>query len=58
MDSMELKAWVLIISSWRSSKNEVEQLGYYANKSSCLAVQRSEPIKNFDSECVQVLIVK
>ncbi len=49
--------WVLIISSWNSSRNEVEQLGPYAAHDDCIKIQNTEPLKHFKSECVEIKMV-
>ena len=46
--------WVLIVSSWNSTKNMAEMMGPFADQKSCQVVQATEPLKNFSSQCVQV----
>jgi hypothetical protein len=48
--------WVLIVSSWNSTKNMAEQLGPYASKDDCMRVYSSTPLANFERQCVQVRI--
>jgi hypothetical protein len=50
--------WVLVVSSWSSTKNMANQLGPYVDKASCDAVKKSSPISPFESECLQVRIPK
>ena len=50
--------WVLVISSWNSTRNMVEMLGPFADPDTCKTVQVSEPIKDFNSKCIQVKLVK
>ena len=49
--------WVLIVSSWNSTRNMVEQLGPYATREDCMRVYNSPPVANFSRQCVQVRIV-
>jgi len=49
--------WVLVVSSWNSNRNEVEQLGPYATNADCIIIKKSEPLKHFKSECLEVNMV-
>ena len=51
-------AWVLLISSWNSNRNEVEQLGNYATEGDCLKVQKLPPFSKFNSFCTRVKLVR
>ena len=48
--------WVLVVSSWQSSRTMVEELGPYVDLESCQRVQRSAPVREFTSQCIQVNI--
>lgn len=48
--------WVLVISSWSSSKNMAEQFAPYADKESCELVRTSKPLAQFETQCLQVRV--
>lgn len=48
--------WVLVISSWNSSKNMAEQFGPFADKESCEVVRQSKPLAPFETQCLQVKV--
>lgn len=49
-------AFMLVISSWQSSKNMANQLGPYSDLASCHVVQLSTPLRDFSTQCVKVKI--
>lgn len=57
MTAEAVLVWVLVVSSWNSNRNMVEQLGPYSSQEDCRKIQRTEPLKNFKSECVQINMV-
>ena len=50
--------WVLVVSSWNSSRNMAEMMGPFADLESCQRVQKSEPLGPFSTKCVQIKIPK
>lgn len=50
--------WVLVVSSWQSSRNMAEMMGPFADLPSCQQVQHSLPLQPFQTHCVQVRMVK
>lgn len=50
--------WVLVVSSWNSTRNMAEMMGPFADLESCQRVQRSEPLEHFMAKCVQVRVPK
>lgn len=48
--------WVLIVSSWNSTRNMAEQFGPYAAKEDCMRVYRSPPLAHFSRQCVEVRV--
>ena len=50
--------WVLVVSSWNSSRNMAEMMGPFTDLESCQRVQQSEPLVNFSTKCVQIKIPK
>ena len=51
--------WVLVVSSWNSTRNMAEMMGPFADLESCQRVEQSEPLKHFISKkCVQVKLLK
>lgn len=53
-----LLVWVLVVSSWSSSRNMAEMMGPFADLESCQRVQASEPLEPFRTKCVQVKLAK
>lgn len=53
-----LLVWVLIASSWQSSRNMAEMMGPFSDLESCQRVQASRPLAHFSTNCVQVRIPK
>jgi hypothetical protein len=50
--------WVLVVSSWNSTRNMAEVHGPYADLESCQRVQQSRPLAHFETQCVQVKVLR